>query len=79
MNKFSTFELCCIQEKLGNKLSVEEKKALDAMFSDNMVSVVTSVLDAIKHNTPTSLITPCPLDNGLNEAIQELVSNFRNE
>lgn len=79
MPKFSTYELCCLQEEVGNKLSLEEKKALDAMFSDNMLSVVQLVLDAIKHNIPTSLIMPCPLENGLNEAIQELVSDFRNE
>lgn len=79
MKKFSTYELCCIQEAVGEKLSSEEKKALDAMFCDNMLGVVNEVLNAIKHDLPTQLITPCPLDNGLNEAIQELVSEFRNK
>lgn len=49
------------------------------MFCDNMLLVVQSVLDAIKHDVPTCLIQPSPLENGINEAIQELISNFRSE
>lgn len=83
MKRLTNYELACLQEKIGEKLTSEEKQALDAMFLDNMMTVVDTVLMSIKNNIPTALIDAvpdfCNYSKEANENIKEIVSNFRNE
>lgn len=80
MQNFTTYELACLQEKIGDRLTPEERKALDAMFLDNTLVIVDTILMLIKNNIPVSSAGVIPsvynFHKEANKKIEEIVSKF---
>lgn len=76
---FSNAKLCELQSNIHDKLSVEERRALDAMFDDNALCLIEDVLIHLAKHHSTSFFNPHPNNEQFNYAVQELIQKYRSQ
>lgn len=76
---FSNAKFYEMPSNIFNKLSNEERKALDAMFDKNALSLVEYILQGLAKHQSTSFFHPHPNNPQFNYAVQDLIQKYRNQ
>lgn len=76
---FSNAKFCEIQNSIVNKLTDEEREALDTVFDKNALSLIEYILQGLAKHQSTSFFHPHPDNPQFNYAVQDLIQKYRNQ
>lgn len=65
-----------IVEKLGEKLSNEEKDAIEAMHYSNVLTLFETILHHRAHNIPITKADLHPHNDAINTAILDIIAKY---